>query len=300
MTRREPAKDQAQTERFAGRDRQFAEHKKAHSDVSFGQYRAQQLYAAISSGRQHFSLGANLAPGEDGPRDFWTAGATKAEYYFRKMGLKPHHRVIDYGCGSLRIGAHFIRYLNRGCYFGLDVVPNFFEIGKELIGAELMERKAPRLEAIDEGSISAAAEFGADFVFSAAVCTHVHPEELQIYFDNLQRLTRKPGARLFLNAAVSDQPRRVYYDSWAWPLTFYRRSLPQLRLFRAPRGATRMGQGHPFWSVDLVFQRDQSSTGWRSRMRTMISKVALSADPRTHGILQKLHLPFQNLVRGVE
>ena len=37
-----------------------------------------------------------------------------------KRGLKPHHRLLDVGCGALRGGVHFVRYLDPGCYHGID------------------------------------------------------------------------------------------------------------------------------------------------------------------------------------
>src|SRR5205807_6035012 len=36
-------------------------------------------------------------------------------------GLKPHHRLLDVGCGALRGGLHFIRYLDEGNYVGVDL-----------------------------------------------------------------------------------------------------------------------------------------------------------------------------------
>ena len=34
------------------------------------------------------------------------------------MGLRQHHRVLDIGCGSLRVGRLLIPYLNPKNYFG--------------------------------------------------------------------------------------------------------------------------------------------------------------------------------------
>ena len=38
----------------------------------------------------------------------------------KRHGLKPSHRLLDFGCGSLRVGRWLIKYLNRGRYFGID------------------------------------------------------------------------------------------------------------------------------------------------------------------------------------
>ena len=60
------------------------------------------------------------------------------------MPIPPDSILIDYGCGSLRVGAHFIRYLDPGCYFGLELAEGLYEIGQEVIGRELLDGKFPR------------------------------------------------------------------------------------------------------------------------------------------------------------
>lgn len=37
------------------------------------------------------------------------------------QGLRPHHKLLDIGCGSLRGGVHFVPYLEEGHYFGIDL-----------------------------------------------------------------------------------------------------------------------------------------------------------------------------------
>lgn len=36
------------------------------------------------------------------------------------LGLREHHRVLDFGCGSLRLGRLLIPYLRPGRYFGIE------------------------------------------------------------------------------------------------------------------------------------------------------------------------------------
>jgi len=45
------------------------------------------------------------------------------------QGLKPEHKLLDIGCGSLRGGVHFIQYLNDGNYFGVDKDKRLLEAG---------------------------------------------------------------------------------------------------------------------------------------------------------------------------
>lgn len=46
------------------------------------------------------------------------------EYQFnllKTMGLEPHHKLLDIGCGPLPGGLAFIPYLDAGNYFGIDL-----------------------------------------------------------------------------------------------------------------------------------------------------------------------------------
>ena len=72
-----------------------------------------------------------------GPReDYYKRGAEQLEKIFNS-GLKPHHRVVDIGCGSLRLGRTLIPFLNKGKYFGLEPQIDMVE---EALAWELSER----------------------------------------------------------------------------------------------------------------------------------------------------------------
>ena len=45
-----------------------------------------------------------------------------------KKGLFPEHKLLDIGCGSLRVGEYILRYLKTGMYFGIE--PNRWLIDK--------------------------------------------------------------------------------------------------------------------------------------------------------------------------
>ena len=60
------------------------------------------------------------------------------------IGLRQHHRVLDIGCGSLRVGRLLIPYLNPGHYFGVEPNRWLVEEGIEHeIGRDLVRIKAP-------------------------------------------------------------------------------------------------------------------------------------------------------------
>jgi SAM-dependent methyltransferase len=52
--------------------------------------------------------------------------------FLHSRGLQPTHRLLDIGCGLLRAGVHFIRYLEPGNYFGIDRNASLLRAGLEV------------------------------------------------------------------------------------------------------------------------------------------------------------------------
>jgi cyclopropane fatty-acyl-phospholipid synthase-like methyltransferase len=229
-----------QKKTFEEWDNRFALFKLKNPGVSFTRMQMEKTAQALQQGKNHPT---------------WSAGESTFKYYLKQFPITTSSKVIEYGCGSLRVGAHFIRYLNPGCFFGLELAQGLYEIGQEVIGQEILTEKMPRLGLIDTDALDQAADFGADFVYSTAVAFHVHPEELPLYFANLIRLTSKPGATLFFDAKVSDQPHRYRERSWTWPMEEFLRALAPLTLVREIRLNERTELGTKFENKILEFRR---------------------------------------------
>lgn len=241
---------------FDKQDEAFFEHKKQNPETTFAQFFMKQEADRVRRGGHHHSLGENI-DGRGVQNDFWQAGAYKAAKYIRASALKPSSKVIEYGCGSLRIAGHFIRFLEPGNFLGLDVVGDFYEIGKGLIGPDLLREKAPRFAVIGEDSVAEAENFLADFVYCSGVCVHVHPHEIETYFRTLARLCRKPGSRLRFDATIAEKPLRYRHRSWAWPLGFLKRSLEELEFVQVSYGNERLEGDEKIVLATLEFRRGQ-------------------------------------------
>jgi SAM-dependent methyltransferase len=214
-------------------DKAYAEYRKSHPDVSYARFYMERVAEKVKQGGAHPSLGKNLRMGSGEQKDFWQAGARKAARYFEIFEPRRSSRVVDYGCGSLRIGAHFIRFLDPGCFMGLDVTSSFYDIGRTLVGEDLMREKAPELAVINAESVERAEAFGADYIYSNAVSFHVHPDEAAYYYGNLARIAHRKGALLVFNVALADELYRYRNRSWAQQLDFYKQSLGELEFVRS-------------------------------------------------------------------
>lgn len=93
------------------------------------------------------------------------------------LGLREHHRLLDFGCGSLRAGRLFLPYLNAGCYFGVE--PNRWlieeAIANEFGGQEFVRLKQPRFDHNDDFRADV---FGVnfDFIIAQSIFSHAGPD----------------------------------------------------------------------------------------------------------------------------
>lgn len=80
-----------------------------------------------------------------GPLGFWNELQNYHLQLLKSNGLTPGHRLLDIGCGPLQGGIAFIRYLEPGGYFGLDIDPVRIDAAHEQIARHRLSHKKPRL-----------------------------------------------------------------------------------------------------------------------------------------------------------
>jgi SAM-dependent methyltransferase len=98
-------------------------------------------------------------------------GALQFEF-LKEQGLRPEHRMIDIGCGCLRGGVHFVPYLEKGHYCGIDLNASLLEAGKkELLKNAANTGKEPDLRVTDRFDL---AQFGVRFDYALAVSVFTH------------------------------------------------------------------------------------------------------------------------------
>jgi SAM-dependent methyltransferase len=111
-------------------------------------------------------------------------------------GLKPHHYLLDIGCGSLRAGVHFIPYLEKEHYLGIDKEEVLINLG---LRNELSERvrieKRPRLIVSDSFDFEG---FGVrpDFALAQSLFTHLPPGKIHECLRALREVIRDSGCFL--------------------------------------------------------------------------------------------------------
>jgi cyclopropane fatty-acyl-phospholipid synthase-like methyltransferase len=119
--------------------------------------------------------------------------------YLCENGLQPHHKLLDIGCGTLRGGRHFIRYLDAGNYFGFDISPKAIEYGCALVAEEGLTEKRPDLRAIFHNSLRFeqyhAMKF--DYLLAQSVFTHLDKDMIDECFACVGKVMHKESRFFF-------------------------------------------------------------------------------------------------------
>jgi hypothetical protein len=126
-----------------------------------------------------------------------------------REGLKPDMKFADIGCGCLRGGGHFVRFLDPGNYRGLDVNESLLKAGweKELAEAELKDR-LPRENLLKDDHFQLSrfnVEF--DFALAMSVFTHLPLNHIRVCLIELSKCM-KVGGKFFTTIfeCPEDQP----------------------------------------------------------------------------------------------
>lgn len=165
------------------------------------------------------------------------------------LGLGASDRLLDAGCGPIRAGVHFIRYLDAGGYTGVDFNASFVESAQRIIEVQGLAARAPAVSVLENFDF---ARLGAKFewILSFSVLNHCLEEDRRRFFAHLPHAMH-PASRavvthagwfdetciadtgLALERAIDDPsglPAALAFDRWDFNGTGDRLPILQFRL----------------------------------------------------------------------
>jgi hypothetical protein len=187
------------TKKIAAKDTHklpFEEWQVLNPGGTFKEYYVASILDALSGKKHHATLGpvmheCSLERAEKAARDLIDLGMARSDI------------VVDYGCGTLRVGKTFIEYLEPSCFVGLDIDHRILDTGLALLPPGLAEEKKPILGVITDEMLDSVASMRPKWIFSKGVIHHVPPADLGEFFANISRLTH-PDTDVLIWARFSD------------------------------------------------------------------------------------------------
>jgi len=181
-------------------------------DKGFGKTQAELDYDAVRA----LPAGSDHYRAYVGPADRFDFMSASQFALLFQLGLREEHRVLDFGCGSLRLGRLLIPFLNRGGYYGID--PNAWLIDDGVaheLGPAAIDVKMPSFSHSDSFRADV---FGCrfDFLMAQSIVTHTGPDLVRMLLASVPQALNPNG--LFLFSYIRDDNITVQpADGWHYP-----------------------------------------------------------------------------------
>ncbi|CAL5400667.1 unnamed protein product [Camellia sinensis] len=130
----------------------------------------------------------------------WAGGRDVFEFLADSVHLSPDARVLEIGCGTLRVGLHFIRYLNPGHFHCLerDELSLMAAFRYELPSQGLLHKR-PLIVKGEEMEFS---KFGSgmyDLIYASAVFLHIPDKLVWVGLERLANKLKPYEGRIFVS-----------------------------------------------------------------------------------------------------
>lgn len=136
------------------------------------------------------------------------------------QGMRPDHRMLDIGCGTLRGGRHCIGYLEAGHYSGMDISPKALEAGRQLVIEEGLSAKRPRLLQTRDLRFSEFAGETFDFILAQSVFSHLPESHIEECFAHIGAVMHTSSV-FYFTFKPSARPERLGVKEFAYPFNFF-------------------------------------------------------------------------------
>ncbi|MGW5616901.1 class I SAM-dependent methyltransferase [Streptomyces sp. NPDC003877] len=157
---------------------------------------------------------AEAAVGHNPSREAWNRIGRMQFEYLVGHGLRPHHRMLDIGCGNLRAGRLFIDYLDTGHYYGIDISPHILLAAQDTLVADKLQAKLPYLTLADDLTFDFLPDAHFDVVHAHSVFSHSPLPVIEECFAHVGRILAPGGFFDFTFDRTEGEEHQVLHEDF--------------------------------------------------------------------------------------
>ena len=130
------------------------------------------------------------------------------------QGLNPESKVLEIGCGCLRVAYWLIRFLDADCYHGIEPASRRVQYGQlYLFTPGELDFKQPRFDFNADFDMSVF-QTRFDFVLTGSIWTHCAKRHIEVMLDGFVKYSN-PSAIFLTSYLPADSPESDYMgDVW--------------------------------------------------------------------------------------
>ena len=135
----------------------------------------------------------------------------------QNLGLEKNSKLLDIGCGPLRLGIKAIPFLDDNCFFGTELWSPYVELGQAIMNKYSDSDKAYDVKILPKFQFHRF-ETKFDFAIAQSVVTHLSNQQIQLLLYNLTKVMKRDGIFVF-TYNNNDFPYSVFYEMKAPMIT---------------------------------------------------------------------------------
>jgi SAM-dependent methyltransferase len=164
-----------------------------------------------------------------GPIGYWDRLQAYQFDFLKTMGLKPHHTVLDIGCGPLQGGIKLIEYLDANQYTGIDLrAQTITEAYRQVVQHKLIH-KNPTLILSESFGRQELTNRTFDYFWVSQLLYHLSGDEIEDLF--FQIASQMKPTSVFFGDIIDYKPQSV--PTALWQEFKYYRHQPEDLVFMA-------------------------------------------------------------------
>jgi SAM-dependent methyltransferase len=191
-----------------------------------------------------------------GGGDNWDEHGNLQRDFLISQGLKPHHSLLEIGCGTGRLARKVVPYLEIAGYVGVDIADAALSVS---LGLSVSEGWAHRLPSF-ASEIPADRQFEFDYIWSFAAFIHIPQDVMEATMRRAAAVMHK-DSRFYWSYIPDTETRRVGVKTFRRTVTDYRRAAEQAGL---------TFEDVPNWIQDAGYEPAR----WTGYQKLALSKLA--------------------------